>query len=369
MTKTIIQNVAVFDGHQYNSGPVTVVIDGDKIHLPSSEFLRDGTEHVIDAEGCTILPGFLDCHVHANDEVSLAQFVPFGITTVLDMGTDKSVRELKSLTLSCPEKFPTYRGAGTAALSRDSHHAKMVKVAEEKLIDRPEQANGFVAACVDDGSDYIKVIADVPGFDEPVLDALAVAARQQGKTSVAHAAFKSAYERASRAGFDILTHIPADAVLGDETVEILKADKRVCVPTLGMMEHMVKLFNQRDPSANHSLEPALKNVERVYKSGIPICTGTDCNNLPGISLPFGSSYFHELELMVQSGMSNLDVLKSSTSEAAKHFGLHDRGEIKEGKRSDLILVQGNPLDNIGAVKDLKAIWVGGLQVPNETKGE
>lgn len=359
MSITAITNVSVFDGHSLLPGLHTVLIADGKISF--GEYMADMP--VVDGTGCVLLPGFIDCHVHADNEAALSQFLRFGITTVLDMGSPVDVRPLRAAALSSPGKFPAYRSAGFFAAGKESHHAKMLAVSDEKLIHSVEDVEPFVAKLIADGSEFIKVIADVPGFSEDILVALAEEARNKGVTSVAHAAFKSAYERAARAGFDVVTHVPADALLDDATVEKLKEDGRVCVPTVGVMLFMIERFKLRPGGGEGvSEDTPLQNLKKLFDAGIPICVGTDANELPGISIQFGASYHDELEFMVKSGMGTTDVLKSATSEAAKRLALPDRGVVKEGLRADLVLVAGDPFQDIAATRNIKAVWIAGVEV-------
>lgn len=369
MARVTITNVAIFDGHELQPAPQTVVIEDGEITYPTSDSdpsLGD-SNRTIDGTGCTLLPGLIDCHVHADHEAALAKFPPYGVTTTLDMGSPKDLQPLRATLQTSPSgKYPTYRSAGFFAAAKDSHHAKMHSVPDERIVNSPEEAEPFVARLVKEASDFIKVIADVPGFEEPVLSAFVEAARRHRTMSVAHAAFKASYERATQAGFDVLTHIPTDAILDDATVLKLKTDGRICVPTLGIMGMMCDLMNKSQPEANHSLDPALANLVKIHEAGIPICAGTDSNDLPFISMPHGKSLHRELELMARS-MSSVDVLRSATSTAARCFGLAGKGEVKGGMRADLVLVEGNPVDDIGCISKIKAAWVDGVVVEVEVE--
>jgi imidazolonepropionase-like amidohydrolase len=69
-----------------------------------------------------------------------------------------------------------------------------------------------------------------------------------------------------------------------------------------------------------------------------------------------------MELLVEAGMSTVDVLRATTSLPAKCFGLEDRGVIEAGERADLVLLQEDPLIDIRATRSLKRIWCGGVEV-------
>ena len=66
--------------------------------------------------------------------------------------------------------------------------------------------------------------------------------------------------------------------------------------------------------------------------------------------------------MSQAGMSNKDILRAATVVPANKLKLNDRGEIKTGKRADLVLIQGNPLENIKITQNIQKVWVNGVEV-------
>ena len=119
-------------------------------------------------------------------------------------------------------------------------------------------------------------------------------------------------------------------------------------------------------NSSSSLDNALANLKKLHEAGVPICAGTDSNDypeFPAISFPMGISYHEELELMRRGGMTTAQVLRSATSEAAKTFGFVDRGSVKEGLRADLVLVEGNPVEDISVSKNIRRVWIGGVEVP------
>lgn len=72
---------------------------------------------------------------------------------------------------------------------------------------------------------------------------------------------------------------------------------------------------------------------------------------------------HELYLLVhEGGLTPQDALRSATSLTAQRFGFKDRGEIAEGRRADLLLVEGNPLQNIDDSLNIRGVWRGGIEL-------
>jgi imidazolonepropionase-like amidohydrolase len=112
-------------------------------------------------------------------------------------------------------------------------------------------------------------------------------------------------------------------------------------------------------------EPARASVAALHAAGMPILAGTDANAVPASpsSPPFGASLHHELELLVEAGLSAAEALDAATSLPADHFDLADRGRIQPGLRADLVLLENDPLADISATRSIRAVWVAGQRVP------
>ncbi|KAK7959173.1 uncharacterized protein PG986_004027 [Apiospora aurea] len=361
MPQTFRQHVHIFDGDSL-AGPQTVVIEGPNIGQARDP--GDGDE-IIDGTGRTVLPGLIDCHVHIADEAQLASCASFVVTTVCDMGCMP------------PDKFRAHRagrgptrwlGAGLPAFAEGSTHARLFRfagVGGDRAVHDVEEAAGFVRDRVErDRVDYVKVIADVPGHDQAVLDRICEEARRRGKMSVAHAAHFDAFPRCLRAGFDVVTHVPLDEPLTREVAESMAARGMVAVPTLTMMESFARswvmwLLTRRAMDFEHSL----RSVRAMKEAGVPILAGTDSHSAGVLyEIPAGKSLHHELELLVRAGLTPEETLRAATSQAARCFSLEDRGWVKRGFRADLVLVEGNPLEDISATRRIVKVWSSGQPV-------
>lgn len=101
----------------------------------------------------------------------------------------------------------------------------------------------------------------------------------------------------------------------------------------------------------------------MYESGVSILAATDAN--PGFYAPavsYGDSMHRELELLVRAGMTTQDALSSATKKAAEVFEIEQMGMIKEGKRADLILVEGRPDQKITDITKIKQVWIDGKTI-------
>jgi imidazolonepropionase-like amidohydrolase len=357
MDKIALTNVRVFDGEQLGE-PATVVIDGASIASIGDGGDRAGAR-AQDGGGRVLLPGLIDSHVHLTDAATLATLASHGVTTALDMGTESA--ELVASLRGQPG-VTDVRSCGASATSPASAHAKRMGRAAGLVAD-PDEAKAYVARRVAEGADYIKIIIDLPGFDERTVTALVEAAHAHGLRTIGHAATRDAVLFAQATGIDVLTHAPIDRPLDDSAVQRARAAGEVAVPTLTMMEGIVARIGSAAPV---SYDVAQATVGQWHRAGVTILAGTDANQAPSApaSPPYGSSLHHELELLAGAGLTAVEALRSATVLAARYWGLSDRGVIAPGKRADLVLIDGDPLADVSAVSKIAAVWCAGIPVAN-----
>jgi imidazolonepropionase-like amidohydrolase len=108
----------------------------------------------------------------------------------------------------------------------------------------------------------------------------------------------------------------------------------------------------------------VQNVSALHRQGVPILAGTDANMAKGVpaNIEHGISLHEEFELLVECGLSTTEVLRAATCLPAKYFGLSDRGSIEPGRRADLVLVEGNPVEDITATRKIKQVWIAGREI-------
>lgn len=184
--------------------------------------------------------------------------------------------------------------------------------------------------------------------------------------SICHAASLAAFGRALLAKADVITHVPTDKSLDQVIIDTMILQHTIAVPTLTMMESVVN--NLKIPQLRYG--HARESVAYMYMAGVPILAGSDSNTQPGApaSIKHGESLRDELKLLVDADLSNSDALRATTVLPAKHFGLHDRGEIAVGKRADLVLPRDDPLVNIRATRSIQRVWIKGDEV-NVSSGD
>jgi len=351
-----LRNVRVFDGHAL-SEPRTVVIEGSVI--------ADGATAPaqLDAAGAVLLPGLIDAHVHLHTAENLSDLARWGVTTALDMGCwpVSRIAELRKETGAVAD----FRTAGLPAIGPSGNHARIPGMPADAVILSAEAAEAHVAARVRDGSSFVKGIAEGPGRGGPPPDALlalASAARSNGLRSVIHADTVDAFSLAVSTGADFVTHLPLDGEVRVDDVAAMLARGQAVVPTLTMLEGIV---DSGMLGADWTMADITATLATLHSHGVTIVAGTDANNEPGapFQVSHGASLHHEMELMTLAGMTPTEVLRSATAVAAEAFGLEDRGVIEPGKRADLLLVEGDPTEDISVTRRIRAVWVAGSRCP------
>ncbi|MFY9871743.1 MAG: amidohydrolase family protein [Candidatus Nitrosopolaris sp.] len=130
-------------------------------------------------------------------------------------------------------------------------------------------------------------------------------------------------------------------------------------PTLDIYGAILK-----DDTKDRYLWPkVLQLTKMMYDNGVEILSGTD---IPNFGLVPGESLHHELELLVEAGISPLDVIKIATRNGADAIGILNKvGTIERGKEADLIVLTANPVTNISSTKKIGAVINDGKFVDRE----
>jgi imidazolonepropionase-like amidohydrolase len=351
VTVSALRGVRVYRDGRFGD-PEDVVIDGSVIGTDATSALDVET-------GGFLIPGLIDAHVHVVGIETLATFASYGVTTVLDMANPMALLA----PLRGQPGVADLRAAGVAATSPRSAHAQRMHAQPIVLVGSPADADAWVAARVNEGADYIKIVIDLPGFDQETVNALVAAAHSRDRKVVAHASRTDAVAMAQAAGVDILTHAPLDRAIDSSQATALAAAGAIIVPTMAMMEGLVEGL-KRAGIPGPAYEPARASVAALHAAGMPILAGTDANATPAApsSPPFGDSLHHEFELLVAAGLSPAEVLDAATALPADHFGLADRGRILPGLRADLVLLENDPLVDVSATRSIRGVWVAGTRV-------
>ncbi len=355
-----ITNVKVFNGKELTDER-TVVIDNG--------IISDATtaDEVIDGRHGTLLPGFIDSHVHLMGVPNLEQGTQWGSTTMLDMGSPAM-----ALTDSLRHRngLADIRGSGNPASAPGGMQTTRMGFPISSAVTGPADASRFVAERVSEGADYIKVIVEDPqrmgsaALDVATIAALVEAAHKAGLKVIAHVTTIAAFTNAANARVDILTHAPLDAEIDDTLAHSLATWGIVSVPTLIMMRTVASIA-ERLPTHGTGTDyaHARSTVSALHRAGITILAGTDANTAPASPAPIqhGEALHEELRLLVEAGLTPVEALRSATVVPAEYFGLTDRGVIEAGRRADLLLINGDPTQDIAATRAIRGVWVAGVK--------
>lgn len=385
----------IYDGMVMRTG-WSVLVRNDRILGvgPGLETVAPPDARRIALSGMTLLPGLIEGHSHLllhpynetswNDQVlheSLTlrvaravnharQTLEAGVTTVRDLGTegageaDVGLRDaIQQGIIPGPRVIATTRAivaTGTYGPRGFDSRWHIPQGAEEAS--GLEELTRVVRSQVADGADWIKVYADYrwgpsgetrPTFSLEELTRIVETARSGGRPVVAHASTSEAMRRAVMAGVETIEH--GDA--GSAEVFRLMAQKNVALcPTLSAGEAVRqyrgwKKGSEPDPA---DITEKKASFKRAIAAKVPICFGSD------VGVFSHGDNVRELELMVEYGMTALDVVKAATSGNAKIFHLEDRlGQVKPGFLADLIAVEGDPTVRIGDLRKVRMVMKNG----------
>ncbi|KAH8178487.1 amidohydrolase family protein [Sarocladium implicatum] len=365
MTIIKIVNVNRFDSEPINKRSTITFLASpgnvmDAVTLP---------DEIIDGTGCTIMPGLIDSKIDADAAIhSLHKFASHGITTVVDLSSGTIHSEtMRSASLEVPG-LTSYLSAGSGIGSLSNESSTTFSNRAIRGISTAKEAEDLV---IDDASgysqtDFVRLIVDAPGLDGDILVSAVDASHQRGKLAIAYAAHATSYQKALRSGFDIITPVPNDAPLDSATITQVAAAGIAVIPTLCFQKHALGVEEGEGDTPTIDISQALVNVKMLHDAGVRICAGTCANERGRMSMAFGSSLHEELQLLVEAGLSNREALQCATFVPAKVFGLNDRGSLEPGThRADLVLVDGDPSEDISAASRIKRVWIQGIEVLSE----
>jgi imidazolonepropionase-like amidohydrolase len=388
-TGFVIRHARVFDGRAVMEH-ADVWVENGRIKAVGKDLSVPSDVKAFDATGDTLLPGLIDSHTHAwGDALKEAEI--FGVTTELDMFTDvkyaqqtkKEQAEGKNLDQA------DLRSAGTLATAPGGHGTEYgIPI---PTLSSPAEAQAWVDARIAEGSDYIKIVLDdatVYGSNRPTLSsdtlrALIDAAHKRGKIAVVHIGSQQDARTAIANGADGLAHLFTDTVPAPDFAAFVAFHHAFVVPTLTVLEGVGGVASGESLTTDSRLAPYLtaedisnlkrsfpkfptalnekyaeQTVSQLKTARVAVLAGTDAPN-PGTS--HGASIHRELELLVRAGMTPQEALAAATSIPAAAFHLDDRGMIAPGKRADLLLVKGDPTQDIIATRDIVSVWKLGVE--------
>lgn len=389
-------------------GPSTIVIDNGRIvEVRAGHAAPPAGATMIDLRGKTVLPGLIDSHVHLTSdrggEANLLAHVReepamhaleaqmngmktlrAGFTTVRNLGDDEGItlalREaIKRGWVQGPRIIDAANSISTTGGHMDGRGALnddlVARLPDpENLCDSVETCRKVVRRQIDRGADVIK-FATTGGVNsgtgratmmfEDEARALVQTAHAYGRKVAVHAHGADGIKLALRAGADSIEH---GTVMDDEVLRLFRQTGAYYVPTLstvnGYLERLAKDPNAYIGAVKEQIDWRIgitgQSLLKAYPAGVKIAYGTDA----GVSKHGRNA--DEFELLVKYGMPPAEALKAATVNAADLLGLaNEVGTIEAGKSADIIAVDGDPLTDVTALKDVDFVMTRGEIVKNE----
>lgn len=394
-SQALLKPDRVFDGREMQQGWV-VLVEGSGIRYAGPE---DGVQipadtRIFDLKGKTLLPGLIEGHSHLllhpynetawNDQVlkespserairgsvHAYKSLMAGITTMRDLGSEGAGFTDVALKKSIEAGIipgPRLLVAGPAIVATGAYGPKGFHEGVSVPLGA-EPASGVAGVItavrhqLGGGADFIKIYADYrwtpgnpaqPTFLLEELEAMVAAARSAGKYAVAHASTPEGMRRAILAGVETIEHGDGGT---EESFRLMKEKGVVFYPTLAAGDATERYRGWNGSPDTERIRSKKESFGHALKSGVTIGFGGDV----GV-YPHGENY-RELELMVDYGMSTMQVLQAATSVNATTFHLKNLGAVREGFMADLIAVQGDPSQDIKALRKVSFVMLNGVLI-------
>jgi len=379
MAQTLYAGGKVFtEGGRCEAG-LGLLVEGDSIRrlAPSAEFAGYSGERV-DTSGGTLLPGLIDCHVHliytgsadpqsvmeksrpqdlavqalVNAQTSLRG----GVTALRDCG-GKDYIEFAARDACNTGRFlgPTIRAAGRMICMTGGHGNRIARIA-----DGVEDVVKAVREQVHAGSDLIKIMATggvmTPGVDPQDAHYSAgemAAGIAEGhrfrRPCASHAQGRDGILNAVRGGIDSIEH---GIFMDEDCCQEMLAAGTYLVPTLSAIRNILAYKDKGIPAfivekSERVAERHRQSIATYYKAGGRIAMGTDA----GTPFNYHGENAMELAYMVEVGIAPADAILISTRNAAELNRLDRQGRLAEGCLADLLLVDGDPVEDIARVAE------------------
>jgi imidazolonepropionase-like amidohydrolase len=366
-----------------------VILRGGKIVAagPAASIPIPKGAEFVDAKGKSVLPGLWEMHAHFEQVEWGPIYLAIGVTTARDVGNERE------FIVAARDAIAAGHGIGPRLVMAGVVDGSGPFSLGVIRVDTPEQAREQVQKYKAAGFQQIKIYSSVK---PDILKVVTAEAHRLGMTVTGHIPFGMNAIQGIEDGMDQINHveyltplmvdpksqtIDPDAPNVKKVIKLLLDHHIVVDDTLALMEvilhpldHPISGFEpgilRVAPELREALEtmgvPPQKGeqmaavfrsmvatVRVLHQAGVPIVAGTD-QTVPGFSLD------REIELHVQAGFTPMEAIQSATLVAARAMGMDkDSGTIEPGKRADVLVVDGNPLENISDIRKVSTVFAGG----------
>ncbi len=396
--RTLIHCGTLIDGISNTpKSQVTIVVEKNRItDVLNGYSPAQASDKIVDMKTRTVMPGWIDMHVHIESETSKDQYLKrmsnnmadvayeaqkyaattlmAGFTTVRDLGgsgVNISIRNAinKGLVIG-PRIFTAGRTIATTGGHGDptngiSNTYTVPDYVTNGVVDSPEEGRQAVRQRYKDGSDCIKITATGgvlsiakngkgPQFTEDEISAIVSTAKDYGFHVAAHAHGAEGMKRAIRAGVTTIEHA---TFMDDEAIALFKKHGAYYVPTIiagktvGDSAKVPGYYHPLVvPKAIETSRQIAETFAKAYKAGVKVAFGTDA----GVFLHGYNA--KEFQYMVEGGMPMMEAIKSATIVNAEILGMKSElGSVEKGKLADIVAVEGDPLKDAKAMMNVALV--------------
>jgi imidazolonepropionase-like amidohydrolase len=391
-----------------------LVIEGGKIRALGKSVKYPAGSKKLNVEGKTIMPALIDLHTHLgqtrnglesapgsyseeNLRAQLVKLLAYGVGTIVSLGADQDLiytlrEEQEAGKLPGARFFTAGRGFGVVS----GYPPGIGRPADVYRPETPEEARAQVRELAAHRPDFVKIWVDddfgrLPKIPPPVYQAIIEEAHRHHLRVLAHVFYLADAQALVAAGIDGLAHSVRDRPVDAGLVKAMKSRGVLYIPTLvrdestfayaegpawlsdpffqgGLQADVLatlespgfkQKFRSNPDLAKYraAFEMGKKNLKTMAEAGVSIGFGTDA----GPPLRFQGYFEHrELQLMVESGLSPMQAIVCATGQAGAFLGAgRGLGTLELGKHADFLVLDANPLDDIGNTEKLSAVWHAG----------
>lgn len=388
----------IFDAEKPPISPAGIVITDGKVTAVGKDVAAPASAEQIDLSAYTILPGFVDAHIHIwsgafgqpvseplaalRGSKAMSYALSSGVVGARVMATlgfiDVALKEaIEDGTIAGPHLVPASHPISIPGGHGDFYAQPPYLPMEDfytplhGFVNSPAEAEKAVHLQLKYGARVIKVMAsggvlsplDSPTSEQLTLDELKVAVQQAHMAHVkvgSHAENLRSIRNSIEAGVDSIEH---GSELDQAAVDAMKARGIVLVPTVFVVEESVANGQKMHmpeyviTKVNALAKTHFPSFQLALRSGVTIAAGSDHSYGPGTG-----TVRDEMISEVKYGMTPQQALISGTKTSAALLGLDQLGTVETGKEGDLVAVEGDPLSDIHALEKVRAVVFQGRSV-------
>lgn len=318
----------LFDGVRVIRGGAAVEVRADRIVAAGKLRVPTTNGRVVRLGNATIMPGFIDLHVHESPAVLLRD----GITTTRNLGEDISILRPPY----AAKGYPRIVAAGPLITVPGGYPTRLNPSIADP-IESPAEGAAEVDKLVAKGAALIKIALEdggnnsLPMLSVPEVQAIVAEAHKLRRIVTAHVLEGPGLTVALAGGVDELAHMPCQEVTSDQIAEVVRRH----IPVVGTLH-----IDQLHVSLGSTCTDGLANAKTFVADGGELLYGTD---IPGVPPTLDLT---ELGLMQQAGLSALQVMQAATTKAGTELGMAPLGALRRGAPADLWAVRGDPTHSL-----------------------